>query len=343
MGLFLFFAYPVKISLTCQKNCVEKLSKKSKVRHGSVILLSILFILSPFLDARSAVTVSPPQIEQLDFQVKLLVDRQKRDEALKLIIQSIYSSQGVERTILIRKAHILGCTFMKNKTFQVFQEGHTLLLNKKYRLAREKFEKALSEEPDNVEILTRLGQSAYLDGDVDAARERLLAASSLNPFEPQVRLWLGKILLQKGNDKAVPELRAAYSELKESEQAVVWLSEALASFGQMSSAVRLLSADTKKWPFHVWSLVVLAKIQSETGAPENQSLWAARKALQLALSRLGQYPSNASQASSGPDLKNNLEFDVRRPASELKVDIQKLLNLVQSKLSDSAASKKRSL
>ncbi len=254
----------------------------------------------------------------------------KRDEGLSLIIAAANSAKGETRETLVRRAKVLSCLFLTNKVFQVYQEGLNLLIAGKYRNARERFEKALAEESHNVEILTRLGQSLVLDEDFAGAIDKFIAAKKLSPFEPQIRLWLGRSLYFKGSSTlAVSELKTAYQDLQGSEQAALWLAEAMSMAGQTNAAIRLLSADTKKWPFHVLCLLTNAKFRLKLENSDVQSLWVARKDLQLALSRLEEYFQ-----SDRISKKSSLSLEFQRPASEIKAEIQKLLGQVQNKLNE---------
>jgi len=255
----------------------------------------------------------------------------KRAEALELLGQAVGRAHGSQRVMLIRRTRVLSKLFLTNDTFKIYQEGLNLMFAKKYRSAKDRFEKALSEESDNVEILTRLGQSLLLENAAENAVERLQAAKKLNPFEPEVRLWLGRAHHQRGAlNEALPELRAALSDLPGSELPPVWLAETLSSLGQTSSAIRVLTNDTKTWPYHVLSLIMSARFRAQLAHTDSQILWAARKDLQLALSRLDQYMSPDALSHEG-----DLGLDLRRPIGETKAEIQKLLQQIQGRLDES--------
>jgi tetratricopeptide (TPR) repeat protein len=141
--------------------------------------------------------------------------------------------------------------FLSNESFQGYQDGVNLLNNGKFRPARDRFEKALGQEPDNVEILIRIAQCLLLEQDEDSAAERLKLARKLNPFEPEIRLWLGRAMHRRGElRKAIAELRVAHQELKGSELAPTWYAEALLASGQRASAISVLEKDVQEYPFH---------------------------------------------------------------------------------------------
>ncbi len=271
---------------------------------------------------RSILSTEPDSVRCRVGLGKALTHSGKREEALNGMIQLVAHLKGAQKNLLIRRIHVFSRVCLSNKTFQIYQEGVNFLLAQKYRMAQEKFEKALSEESGNVEILTRLGQSLILSGDFTGAVNRLVSAKKLNPFEPEVRLWLGKALVQGGRPlEGLQEFQSAYQEMPESEQAAVWLAEALAGSGQGNSALKVLSNDTKKWPFHVTSLFTLAKLRIQQGHLDSQSLGLVRKDLKMALDRLEHSP----QDERSPE-KIEISLDLRRPLPELKEEIQKLLN-----------------
>ncbi len=255
-----------------------------------------------------------------------------REEALAILNRGAQTIQGDRRKYLIRRIRVLSCLFLTNKTFQIYQDGLNLMMGKKYRAAKERFEKAIVDEPDNVEILTRLGQSFVMDSDPGAAVRNFQFAFKLNEFQPEVRLWLGRALLQQNKfNEAIRELTAANNALHGSELAPLWLAEGLSQGGQVNLAIRLLDNDAKQWPVHVLSLLSLSKLRSQAFHADPQSLWLARKDLQLALSRLDQYAASDLGRYSG-----DLVIDTSKPVSEIKSEIQRLLQLIDNRISQTS-------
>lgn len=257
----------------------------------------------------------------------------RREEALTILSTSISREKGSRRETLMRRARVLSCLFLTNGTFQLYEDGVNLLYQKKYRDARTRFAKALELEPDNVEILVRSGQSLIMDGDFDSAAERLRLAKRLNPWEPEVSLWLGRAFHKRGElTEAVAELKVADLAISDSELAAIWLSDALLSVAQPGAAIAALESDIKTHPYHLESVLSLAKLRAASTSKE--SLWSARKDLQLTLSRIDQYETGTRL---GEDVfERDLELDLRRPAAEIKSEAQKLLQQVQGRL-DSVA------
>jgi hypothetical protein len=62
----------------------------------------------------------------------------------------------------------------------------------------ERFSSVLSKEPGHFDVLVRRGQTRWLRGNVDGAFEDFRLAVSVNPFEPELELWLGLTQLKRG-------------------------------------------------------------------------------------------------------------------------------------------------
>jgi tetratricopeptide (TPR) repeat protein len=279
---------------------------------------------------RSVLKREPQSIQGAIGLAATLAHSKKREEGLNILSSCLTGVTRTQRAVVIRRIHVLARTFLSNDTFRMYQDALNLMLEKKYRAAKEKFVKALAEEPDNVEILLRLGQCFFLDNDITHAISRLQAAQKLDPYEPMINLWLGRALFIRGSHaEAIAELKTAQHGLQGCEQSTVWLAEALSSSGQNYPAIRLLDRDSKSWPFHVSSLIALAKLRVQSPHPDSQLLWTARKELQLAMSRVEQY-----FATDPSQVERELSLDLRKSSSEIKSEIQKLLQLVQSRIDE---------
>jgi tetratricopeptide (TPR) repeat protein len=264
---------------------------------------------------------------------KALVFSGRREEALSVLSQASHREKGDRKANLTRRERVISRLFLTSATFQIYQDGLNFLRVKKYHQARERFEKALAAEPDNIEVLTRIGQCMVMEGDFDSAAERLRLAKKLNPYEPVIWLWLGRALQQRGERvAALEELQAADRELENSELAPVWLSEAQSAAGQKNQAIQTLENDVHTQPLHLMSLLALAKLRygELATAKETQNTWTVRKDLQVAGSRLAQYEA---QESNRTKLEGELGLDLRDPV-ELKNEIQALLDRVEGRLAE---------
>lgn len=279
---------------------------------------------------RAVVKNNPESASAVIDLARALTYSGRREEALGVFSQALTKQSGLRRENLVDRMKTLSRLFLTNRVFQVYQDGLTLLEAGKYRLARERFEKALEEEPDNVEILVRIGQCLVLENDYDSAAERLRFAKRLNPHEPEVSLWLGRAMHQRGEIKeGLEHLASAYAGLQGSERAPIWYSEALIASGQRKAANTVLEENNKAQPFHLVGLVTLAKIRMQAPRESAEALWNARKDLQLALSRLPKYLSGEL-----PRFEGELGIEMRRAGADLKSEIGTLLAQLDRRLQE---------
>lgn len=284
---------------------------------------------------RSEIARDPRAVEvQVDL-ARALIYLGRREEALNVLEGAIRRERGNKKAWLIQQSQVFSRIFVTNGTFQIYQDGLNLLQVQKYRQAREKFEKALLEEPSNVEILTRLGQSYLLDGDNDSAAEHLKVAHRLDPYEPEIGLWLGRALHLRGElNDALQELRSSKSEMAQSEIAPIWVADALEASGQKNLALQTLQDDLKANPMHVMSLVNEAKLKVQLAEHNAEMLWSARQDFQNALSRLSDY---LAKNRSLPEGELGLEYPVE--GKDFREEIQSSLQKVQNKLDEIEGSK----
>jgi predicted Zn-dependent protease len=259
----------------------------------------------------------------------------RREEAVSILDQMIPKENAKSRAALIARVRVLSKVFITKETFQSYQDGLNFLFAKKTHLARDKFEKALLIEPDNVEILTRLGQCMVLDGDFDSASERLRLAHKLDPYEPEVSAWLGRALNQRGEaSQAIAELQAAQKDNPSSEMGAIWLAEALENAGQKAQGIQTLEENIRAYPSHVAALYELQKMRTaQASTPDRKTLQAVGRDLRLGLSRVSVYPDAFKPASE------DLALDVRPTAAELKDGIEKLLSKLEQESSNRSAAR----
>jgi len=288
--IMLLFAVPAwGVQDSVQKFPMPMVSSAADLEEAQVLLKNKKWAEAAVV-FRSVVRKLPDYSPAAMGLARALVFSNRREEALAVLWRAADREKAPNRSVLIRRGRVISRQFLSSGSFQVYQDGLSFLQARKYRQARERFEKALAQEPDNVEVLVRLGQCLALDQDYDSATEYLRFAKRLNPHEPEIRLWLGRTMHQRGEIKeAIEELRLAKAQLQNSELAPVWLSAALFSYGQKVQATQVLEEDIKAQPYHLASLLHLAWTRTQAVSRDNQALWAARKDMQLILSRLDQY------------------------------------------------------
>ena len=259
---------------------------------------------------------------------RALVYSGRREEALSVLSQSAFHQKGARKNALVDRVHVISRLFLTTKTHHVYQEGLNLLEARKYKPARELFERALEAEPDNVEVLMRIGQCLVLEGDYDSAAERLRLAKRLDPFELEVNLWLGRALHQRGElPDALGELKGAYEGLERSERAPLWYADALVTSGARRAAVTVLEGDARTEPFHLPGMIYLAKLRIELFRDGEDSLWNARRDLQVALSRLPKYGTLETVR-----YESELGIELRESSAELKERVLVVLSQLDTRL-----------
>ncbi len=250
----------------------------------------------------------------------------RRSESLRLLLGLAEHSSPEVRRHILRRSKVLSRGFLLNSRFELYQEGLNALEAQKYRSAQETFERILREDPENCEVLIQLGKSLILSNDVDIAIQKLNQAKKINPTDSETLYWLAKAFLARGNTKeALRELGALDPSIRHSEAGVLSLAEVQFLSGQNQQAIRLLQAHLDQNPLHVQALWWLAKMKLQGVRPDQDSLWSARKDLQLALSRLDAYVLEEKRDWE-------LDAETRRLGKDLKPEIQKLLQQIQVRL-----------
>lgn len=283
---------------------------------------------------RSAAGKDPGSLPILLDLSRALAFTGHREEALGLLGPLPRRERGSARATLVQRIRLLSRLFLTNSDFQLYQDGLNLVLLGKYKPAKDRLERALDQEPGNVEVLTRLGQCLELDGDHEGAVRRLRQAGSLDPYEPEIHLWLGRALAKRGDaGDSLVELRAAIKDLPGSETAVLWLAETLESQGQKDRALQALEEDLRRHPTHVRSLILESRLKLQD-SPSNDSRtgWTVRKNLQLALSRLQPYFDGNPDPDEGLDPVGSLGVDLRPSEGDLRKEIDHWMGEAESRI-----------
>lgn len=229
------------------------------------------------------------------FLVDALIHLGRRADAIQVLNQVSVNQNGEAKNTLQNRMQSLTKLFLTQETFQIYQMGAHALVEGDLETALSQFQKALGSEPDNVEILLRLGQTHVLLGEIDTASEYLKKAKDLYPFhpgEPEIRIWLGRCYQQKGQfTAAAEELESAHKTLPRSERTVLWLVDTYVAQGKRAEALKLLETDVASEPFHLLSLLRLAKLRRLQKPLLAKNQLESRKSIQLVWSRLQDYDS----------------------------------------------------
>jgi tetratricopeptide (TPR) repeat protein len=337
---FLSIEYPVFLAQAHAQDTEDEESETTATSYPNLEGADRLLKEKKYVDAvlvlRKLVKISSLQTEASIRLARALTYSGRREEALSTLWQLVDKSSGKRKEHLIQQGRVVSKLFLTNENFQLYQDGLNLLVAGKIRAAQEKLEKALALEPDNVEVLTRLGQALVISGDHDSAAERLRLAKKHNPYEPNVQLWLGRALFLRGEkQEALNELKAASQTLKTSQLVNLWLAESLKSSGKILEAVQVLEKDAKENPLHLQSILEMAKmrvaaVENGRDGPDQQSvLWSARRQLQLVLSRFPEYADRFKQFQFDVELG----LEIANP-TELKSQTEALLERIETKLEE---------
>ncbi|MCC7440177.1 MAG: tetratricopeptide repeat protein [Bdellovibrionales bacterium] len=260
---------------------------------------------------------------------RALIQLGQREEAMLALAPLAQQYKGSNRRLLARRLSVLSQAFRTNETYQLYQEGMNLLLLGKAADASARFARVLKKEPGHVRTLLRDAQALHERGNFAGALERLQAAHRLNPLEPEVRVWLGRLMVLQGqgNDGLTLLSEAVASPSAPSELGARWYAEALLANRRRDEAMEVLSADVRKHPDHLANLALLAELRAGGSSVSRASLWESRRDLQVALSRFPAYGRPRATASgSEPEW---LPWSAER----VRKDIDELLGRIEGKLS----------
>jgi tetratricopeptide (TPR) repeat protein len=120
---------------------------------------------------------------------------------------------------------------------------------------------ALETQPDNPELLTRLGAAYVGSGELQLAERELRRAIDLRPDLPAARASLGRLLGITGRpDAAVGEYRAALESIPSFAAAALGLADLLAEHRRVNEAVEVLAGFLEVDPYHFAALVRLGDL-----------------------------------------------------------------------------------
>ena len=256
-----------------------------------------------------------------------------RLEGLSLLVDFWSHASKDEQREVESKFKLLSRFFLTNRSFDLYQDALNLLEARKYSQARVQLSQVLSVEPDHLDAILKLAQCLILEQRPQQAMDELSKVKRWSFFEPEISLWLGRAYFMNANypqfaSKALFELKYAHSKMKGSEVLVIWLAQVYLKLGQSQQAISLLERDISAYPLHIVSLLKAAQIKVQFSKGDSTSLWAARRDLQLAMSRF-----EKDQYSSVIDIYE-LVYGVRKKPKEVKGEIQELLQQVQTQLEE---------
>lgn len=202
---------------------------------------------------------------------RLLFLQGRREEALRVLLSTYESTSLAQEKAKIRKqVQVLSRTFATTQGATHYQAGISALVSGNLKSALSRFEQVLSSESQVLDALVKKGQAQFLLGQWDSAAESFRAAIWLNPFEAEVRIWLGRALLERGElREGVREIlqawRAADAHQRGRSHWRAWAAEAYLAEGRSGAAKALVSPEALKgpekwtsasgWAIGVWSRI----------------------------------------------------------------------------------------
>jgi superkiller protein 3 len=107
----------------------------------------------------------------------------------------------------------VGGKTISKETAAAIEAGNAALAAKNYSAARESYQKALGELPDNEALIQRVAAAYLGEGNLDEALRYARMAAEKNPSNPQPWQMIAELSIQKGNaeeglaalDKVPPE------------------------------------------------------------------------------------------------------------------------------------------
>lgn len=170
------------------RQSLESLLKPRLAR--AVIGLAVLLLLAA--DARGA--ASRPEEA-----ARALFMEGKREEACKVLLAAhAQLRDGPRRGVIEERIRAVSRSFLKTDSARLYQAGLNLLAEGKLGAAEDRFSGVLSREPGLFDALVRRGQARWLQSNEDGAWEDFRQAHAMNPFERELRMWMGLVEIRRG-------------------------------------------------------------------------------------------------------------------------------------------------
>lgn len=230
------------MSVAQSKVVVERDSRLGEARHFAEKKnwASVVEVLQPLLTTEIVNWEVLSELSRAYFYLG------KRKEGLLVLRDGIAKVPPSERKMVQDRYSVACRVFLANKSFQLYQAGIDYLEHGEWKLARDRFESVLKEEPLHLSAMVRLGQAELMEGDYSGAEEILKQARDLDSEDSVIRLWLGRALHLGGKlQEANGELKLAKKKLVTHEVTNLWLAENIYVLGDRVSAQALWDENLK--------------------------------------------------------------------------------------------------
>ncbi|MBU6374809.1 MAG: tetratricopeptide repeat protein [Bdellovibrionales bacterium] len=197
----------------------------------------------------------------LDLSSLLLLSGRREEAARTLLATYGQSSKERDRNRLEQKVRVISRAFVTASGAREYQGAVNAILAGNFRSALARLESVLDSEHQVFDALVRKGQVEAILGNWDSAAESLRLAGQLNPFEPELKIWLGHVLISRGEktegaQEVFSAWRAGGAEQRDRPHWRAWMVDALVASGRSSAARKLLAGLAQQNP---------AQWNSETG------------------------------------------------------------------------------
>ncbi len=170
----------------------------------------------------------------------------RREEAVRtLLLTHSLMPTSPQRSKVEGRVRVLSRSFISEEGARSYQAALNALLEGNGASAVARLDSVIAAERYVLDAVVRKGQAEVLLSRWDSAAETFRLARSLNPFEPEVRLWLGYVLIARGEkDEGQQEIlgawRSSTQKQRERPHWRAWTSRALALSGRSGAAKAVL-------------------------------------------------------------------------------------------------------
>jgi tetratricopeptide (TPR) repeat protein len=202
---------------------------------------------------------------------KALLSLERRQEALKLLSTLADEHKDERVTKLFQTA---GTIFFSQETSNAYYESLDLIRTLKFSEARDHLEQALSKEPGQILLLTRLIQMELLLGKTSAATTNLKLAQDTSQGMTELKLFAVKMAVDKKPDDdddqnlLYRDVVPLKTQLLENEITLPFWSEALTR-AKRNSEIETFAAKTLK-DHPLWSYALMDFAKSRSVSPSTQ-------------------------------------------------------------------------
>ncbi len=213
-------------------------------------------------------TASVSTAIELSSHLLLLGRREEATSTLLMAHAASNSPQG--RLRLESRARVVARSFLTVDGARDYQAGVNALLAGDFKPAIARLDSVIASEQQVLDAVVRKGQAEVMLERYDSAAESFRLARRMNPFEPEIRLWLGFALLARGEkDEGQQEILSAWRMADATQKSrphwIAWNARAQILQGRSGAARRIpgpepVDGEDRMSESQGWSLWVLLPV-----------------------------------------------------------------------------------